>query len=77
MSRGQGTVQRRLLAALKNEPNRTFTIEELAAVGYSECGSQELSVRRALKTLLGPGAAGAARGTDRGLRSCYGPARIS
>ena len=56
MSRGPGIVQRRLIAALQNEPTRRFTVEQLAAIAFP--GEQierkhAVSVRRALKNLPG------------------------
>ncbi len=56
MSRGQGIVQRRLIAAFQNEPTRHFTVEQLAEIAFP---GEELdrkhavSVRRALKNLPG------------------------
>jgi len=56
MSRGPGIVQRRLIAALQNEPTRRFTVEQLAEIAFP--GEQierkhAGSVRRALKNLPG------------------------
>ena len=54
MSRGAGIIQRRLQATLEGEPNRRFTIEELAArafPGEAIGRAQLVSVRRALGTL--------------------------
>jgi hypothetical protein len=56
MSRGLGTVQRNLIAAL-NESGRRFTIEELAEIAFpGELieRKHEVSVRRALNNLRGP-----------------------
>jgi hypothetical protein len=55
MSRGLGTVQRSLIATL-NESGRRFTIEELAEIAFpGEVieRKHEVSVRRALKNLVG------------------------
>jgi hypothetical protein len=55
MSRGLGTVQRSLIAALE-ERGRRFTVEELAKIAFpGELieRKHEVSVRRALKNLAG------------------------
>lgn len=54
MSRGQGHIQRRLLAALQSEPARRFTVEELTMLAYpgEEVDRSRLSgTRRALAGL--------------------------
>jgi hypothetical protein len=54
MSRGLGSVQRRLLAIIQAEPTRRFEVEELAALAFpgQALGRSHLaSVRRALKGL--------------------------
>lgn len=51
MSRGSGTVQRKIIEALKAEPDRRFTIEELAVAAYPGRPiekAQKDAVRRAL-----------------------------
>jgi hypothetical protein len=55
MSRGLGTVQRRLIAAL-DEPGRRYAVRELAELAFpGELieRKHEVSVRRALKNLAG------------------------
>jgi hypothetical protein len=55
MSRGLGTVQRRLIAAL-DERRRRFTVEDLAEIAFPGGvieRKHKVSVRRALKKLAG------------------------
>lgn len=47
-------MQRTLISAFEQQPNRSFTIDELAEVAYPECAVSELqrdTVRRALAKL--------------------------
>jgi hypothetical protein len=70
MSRGLGTVQRNLIAAL-NESGRRFTIEELAEIAFpGELieRKHEVSVRRAFKNLRGPDFSKAGENCARGWR---------
>ena len=56
MSRGPGHLPRRLLSALQAEPNRRFTVEELAELAYpgEEIDRSRLSsTRRVLNGLSG------------------------
>ena len=54
MSRGAGSVQRKLIAAFEIEPERRFTVEELAEIAFPGEPIERkhaASVRRALKSL--------------------------
>lgn len=54
MSRGPGRVQRALISAFEQQPNRRFTVEALAEIVYPECAVSEVqrdTVRRALAKL--------------------------
>ncbi len=58
MSPGAGIVQRKLIAAFQIEPERRFTVEELAEIAFPDEPIERkhaVSVRRALKNLPGLG----------------------
>jgi hypothetical protein len=51
MSRGPGIVQRRLLAAFRAEPDRSFTAKELAATVYGEAEPADYRMSNVLRAL--------------------------